>query len=370
VNELERFHACMAYQEVDHAPFWNWGPWEETAERWKREGHRPDVDQPDRECDGYTAAAWFNPTPAFERKIIAEDENTISYVTSEGSVIREMKAFGGSSMPQFIRFPVETREDFRQYWRQRMNPDLTQRVGSNWKERLQNARRPDRPFFAWGNLWAGFFGPLRNLVGVERLCELFYDDPAFLEEMMDADADFTIAVMSQILDVVAVDAFWFWEDMAYKTAPLVSPDLARRYMFPRYRRVVDYLVGRGVKYFALDSDGHIDPLIPVWMDAGINILFPFEAQAGMDVLAVRSKYGRSLRMFGGVDKRTLAKGPAAIDAELARLKPLIEEGGYIPHTDHMIPPDVSFQDYCHYMARLQETCGKRWSRPNLPIACC
>jgi len=59
-----------------------------------------------------------------------------------------------------------------------------------------------------------------------------------------------------------------------------------------------------------------------------------------------------------VDKRALAHGPAAIDAELVRLKPLIAEGGYIPHTDHTCPPDISFVNYCYYLKRLVEVCGR------------
>jgi uroporphyrinogen decarboxylase len=127
-------------------------------------------------------------------------------------------------------------------------------------------------------------------------------------------------------------------------------------MLPRYRKVVDFLRGRGVKYIGLDSDGLIDPLIPVWLDAGLNCLYPFEVQAGMDVLAVRKKYGKELRIWGGVDKRALASGPVAIDTELARLHPLMTEGGYIPHTDHSLPPDISFQNYIYFMKKMSEIC--------------
>ena len=81
----------------------------------------------------------------------------------------------------------------------------------------------------------------------------------------------------------------------------------------------------------------------MWLDAGLNFLYPFEVQAGMDVLAVRKKYGRELRIWGGVDKRVLAQAQAEMDAELVRVRPLMEEGGYLPHTDHSVPPDVSFQ---------------------------
>ena len=101
-------------------------------------------------------------------------------------------------------------------------------------------------------------------------------------------------------------------------------------MLPRYRKVIDFARSRGVRYFGLDSDGQIDPLIPVWMDAGIDILYPFEVQAGMDVLAVRRKYGKSLRIWGGVDKRVLAPGKEAIDAELRRVAPLIPKAVTCP----------------------------------------
>ena len=124
-------------------------------------------------------------------------------------------------------------------------------------------------------------------------------------------------------------------------------------MLPGYRRVIEFGRSRGVHLFGLDSDGNIDPLIPVWMDAGIDILYPFEVQAGMDVLAVRKKYGKDLRIWGGVDKRCLAGGPAAIDEELERIGPLIGEGGYVPMLDHSAPPDIPFQNYCYFLKKLE-----------------
>ncbi|MBI2201520.1 MAG: hypothetical protein HYU43_06220, partial [Armatimonadetes bacterium] len=236
---------------------------------------------------------------------------------------------------------------------------LTRRIGPDWKEQLKAIRARPMPFVVVSDRWGGFFGPLRNLTGVERLCTLLLDDPAFVEEMMEADADFILAMMQPILDVVAIDAFAFWEDMAYRTAPLISPDMARRYLLPRYRRVADFLRGRGVPFIGLDSDGYIHPLIPIWLDAGLNFLYPFEVQAGMDVLAVRRKYGRELRLWGGFDKRTLARSPQAIDAEIERLKPLMAEGGFIPHTDHSAPPDISFPNYLYYLERMGAACGGR-----------
>ena len=376
MNDLERFHCCMDYGAVDHHPFWGWGAWPETLEKWREQGYEADGEATAEEKQAFDRWGtmsirprgdrrqvfdnWFYPCPQFAHEVLEEDDHTVVYVNIEGIVMRELKVNPMSSMPEFVRFPVETREDFRRFRRERMRDDLCERIGPDWKDQLRGFRREECPFIVWADRWGGFFGPLRNLVGLERLCTLFYDDPAFVEEMMDADADFLIAMMSQILDVVEVDAFLFWEDMAYKTAPLISPELARRYMLPRYKRVVDMVRSRGVRLVGLDSDGCMESLIPVWLDAGINVLFPFEMQAGMDVLEVRKKYGKDLRLWGGVDKRALSRGPADIDSELRRIRPLIEEGGYIPHLDHFVPPDVSLANYRYYMARLSDLCHGRW----------
>jgi uroporphyrinogen decarboxylase len=346
----------MNYRPVDRVPYAvHMGAWPETVERWKREGYRSEDEPlfPDRDTWMWFGG-WFFPNPPFEHTVLEEDERTITYVNHEGILMRERKDQPYSSMPQFLRFPVETPADFRAFWRDRMQPDLAARIGADYADRLAAHRNRDCPLIVISDRWGGFFGPLRNLTGVEKLCMLFYDDPLFLEEMMEATADFIIAMMGRILDHTDIDCYGFWEDMAYRTGPLVGPQMMRRYMVPRYRRVVEFVRSRGVELIALDSDGDISELIPCWLEAGINVLYPFEVQAGMDVLEVRRRYGRDLRMWGGIDKRVLAQSPEAIDRELARIRPLIEAGGYVPSPDHSLPPDVSFDNYRYFMDALRE----------------
>ncbi|MGI6704891.1 MAG: uroporphyrinogen decarboxylase family protein [Clostridia bacterium] len=355
MNARERFWNTMEYKPVDRSLYIRDYGWPETHQRWEKEGYdskKEPLFQDDRIA---WEAGWFFPNPPFERKVISEDDNKVLYINHEGILMRERKDNPFSSMPQFVRFPVETREDFRKFMKERMQPNMASRLGENWVQKLEKYKKRDYPLIVISDRWGGFFGPLRNLVGVKKLCMLFYDDPAFVEEMMDAIADHIIAIMDKILDHTDVDVFGFWEDMAYKTGPLIGSHLVRQYMLPRYRRVVDFLKSRSVKWISLDSDGQITSLIPVWLNAGINLLYPFEVQAGMDVNQVRREFGRNLRLMGGIDKRTLAAGPAEIDAELARIRPLIEEGGYLPRLDHSVPPDVSFSNYCYYMNRLYDT---------------
>lgn len=357
MTERERFHACLRYEAVDVVPHWTWGGWPETIERWMGEGYRPEVDDVRQGASPvHWIGHWFFPHPPFEHQVLEEDEKHVLYVNHEGILMRERKDNPHSSMPQFVKFPVTNREEFRAFWAERMRPDPAQRIGPEWQATLRHLRESEIPIVIISDRWGGFFGPIRNLVGVEALCMLFYDDPAFIEEMMDADADFIIAMMDRILGEGPIDAFAFWEDMAFKTGPLLTPGLARKFMLPRYRRVVDFLRSRGVEWIGVDSDGQIGSLIPTWIDAGLNFVYPFEVQAGMDVLAVRKQYGRDLRLIGGVDKRSLTGGPPAIETELARVRPLIDDGGYIPMLDHSCPPDISWDNYRYYMRRLRQVC--------------
>jgi uroporphyrinogen decarboxylase len=354
MNDRERFHSTMNYGARDRAPFheFPWPTWPETEEIWAKEnGYNPA--KTGFGCDRWVVEfSWFFPTPPFEGTIVEEDETTVTFVDPQGIIMREFKKNPQSSMPQFVRFPVETREDFRKFWSERMKADLTARIGPDWREKLAVHRNRDYVLVVLADRWGGFFGSLRNLVGVERLCTLFYDDPAFIQEMMEADADFLIAMLGQMLEHTSIDVFGFWEDMAYKAGPLIGPNMVRKYMVPCYRKVIDFARSRGVKWFTLDSDGDVRKLIRPWMDAGIDILYPWEVQCGMDVNAVRKEYGHDLRLWGGMDKRALVLGKAAIDAEIARHKQLIDDGGYVPMLDHSAPPNIPYANYCYFMEQL------------------
>ncbi|MFH1568713.1 MAG: uroporphyrinogen decarboxylase family protein, partial [Gemmatimonadota bacterium] len=134
-----------------------------------------------------------------------------------------------------------------------------------------------------------------------------------------------------------------------KGGPLLSPATYRQFVWPHLRRLVDFLHGHGVRYVALDTDGDPTVLLPLIMEAGVDIIWPVERASGVSPMAWRRRFGRDLRIWGGVDKRVLSLGRQAIRAHLAELIPLIEEGGFIPTIDHTVPPDVSWDDFRDYM---------------------
>jgi uroporphyrinogen decarboxylase len=176
--------------------------------------------------------------------------------------------------------------------------------------------------------------------------------------MMEERADRLIEITGEVMKHTGIDVFWYWEDMAYKAGPLVGPEMYRTFAFKHYRRVNDWLNARGIQYIGLDSDGDITGLIPIWLDSGINMLWPFECQSGMDVVQVRRQYGHGLILMGGIDKRALAPGGKTMRAEVDRVMPLIEDGGYIPELDHSVPPDVSWPNFIEFVDYAKSRLGR------------
>jgi uroporphyrinogen decarboxylase len=123
----------------------------------------------------------------------------------------------------------------------------------------------------------------------------------------------------------------------------------REFMLEPLKRVVRVLRSHGVDTIIVDSDGNNDVLIPLWLEAGVNGLRPFEVAAGCDPLRTRREYGKDLIIQGGIDKRALAGTPEDITREILRQVPwLCLRGGYFPQVDHLVPPDVSLSNYTHY----------------------
>jgi len=185
---------------------------------------------------------------------------------------------------------------------------------------------------------------------------LFYDDPDWVHEMMDYLAKFYCQVIRKALEEIKdIDFATFWEDMCYKTGSLLSPDMFKEFMSPCYEKVTSLLHNYGIDIIFVDCDGNIEELIPLWLEVGVNGMYPIEVASGMDPVALRKKYGNNLLLVGGVDKQAIAKGKEAIDLELkSKLPFLCLTKGYIPLIDHLVPPDVSFDNYMYYLKRMKE----------------
>ncbi|HOX05654.1 MAG TPA: uroporphyrinogen decarboxylase family protein [Planctomycetota bacterium] len=362
MNHRERFRAIMDFRPFDRPPVWFFGTWRETAERWRREGWRegqtlaeatgmdPDWEDGMWEAHGLVRVSPLSP----EKSAVLEETDEYRVVrTSLGAVLKEGKA--ASSIPQHIEEALKpTRESWERFKRF-LDPHDPARRPAGWEATADAlARRERTTCFLAGSL----YGWPRNWLGTEGVSYLPYDDPALFEEIIEYVSEYFMALYRPVLARAQFDFAYFFEDCCFNTGPLFSPEIYRKFYDRHYRRMIDFYHSAGVRFVMIDSDGKVDDLLPCWLDSGFDIVFPIEVGTWKaNPRAFRRKYGRRVRMLGGVDKHVIPRGEAAIRAELDPLRGLVAEGGYIPIPDHRIPPDCSLEQFRTYVGVFKEVFG-------------
>lgn len=290
--------------------------------------------------------------PEYESRVIAEDDRTITYINAIGQTEKAIK--GSYSMPMYVDWPVKDRESWEEHKR-RLDPNTPGRWPADWENYARELNSQDDPVVLQVG---GFYGHLRDWIGSEKILYMFHDDPNLIDEMMEHMLYLELDIIERVLKDVKVDEADFWEDMAYKSGPFISPAMVRKFMVPRYKKITELLRDNGVDIIWVDCDGNLDDLIPLWLESGINYVWPLEQAAANDAIALRKKYGNELILGGAIDKRELAKGEEEIRKELMSKVPfLLEQGGYFPSVDHLVPPDISFKNYCCYINTVREIAG-------------
>ncbi|MDP7415993.1 MAG: uroporphyrinogen decarboxylase family protein [Dehalococcoidales bacterium] len=291
--------------------------------------------------------------PVFEQKVLREDGRHRVETTYGGATVEVSKEHP-LAMPRYLDHPVKDWASWREY-KKRLDPDTPERWPRDWEAYVARRNSQDAPTLL---MLAGFFGMLREWAGLERLLFMFYDEPDLVEDMMEQMLYLVMGVAKRALRDLRVECVRFWEDMAYKAGPLISPAMVRKFMLPHYRKITDFLHSQGIDIIHLDSDGNVNELIPIWLEVGINFPWPLEVAAGMDGVALRKKYGKDIILGGNIDKRAFIKGKDVLREEVMSKVPyLVETGAFFPGIDHSTPPDVPFENFCYFINLLREIGG-------------
>jgi len=200
-------------------------------------------------------------------------------------------------------------------------------------------------------------GRIRDMLTFEGLAYAMYDYPEMVEDMVETACVLVEDFLDQVLGEIDFDYACGWEDICFKNGPIVSVDFFKNVVTPRYKRISRKLHAVGIDLWYTDCDGDVRPILPYFLEGGINCLFPYEVNSCAHPAELLEEYGKELRIMGGVDKIQLAKGPEAIRAYLETLVPLVERGGYIPFCDHRCPPNVKPEDYLYYLDLKEEMFG-------------
>ena len=326
-------------------------------DRWRRESGQPDLNL--SRVFGYDPgfampALESGPFPHFEEKVLGE---TVEHVISRdwrGITVRNRR--DGGSMPEFMDYPVKTPQDWERMKEERLRlDDADRRVTQNWTEfraRLaQTGEAVQVGVYPWG-----VFGTARDLLGAEELLVSFYSEPEMVRDMMQHLTSRWLGLWERVAAEVQIDHIHIWEDMSGKQGSLLSPAMTAGFMMPCYDRIAAFARAHGVRLISVDTDGDCSELVPLMMRHGVNVFFPFEVQAGNDILTYRKQYP-TLGIMCGLDKRALAGTRADIDREVERARAMIQQGRYVPGFDHLIPPDVGWENFQYAATRLRQVCG-------------
>ena len=369
MNDRERMLGTIRFEKTDRPFRWETpGIWSQTVARWATEGLPAETVASGikmLEFLGYDKLDWVAETqwardpfvPLFERKIIEDDGECVIIRDIDGITKKILKINPELSMPQFLRFPVETTKDYINEIEWRLDPKDGRRFADGFEARADELSHREYPL---GLFVMGPFGHARNLMGEENLMYAFYDDAKLIRLIIKKWRDFYLELLSRVCKTAVPETIMIWEDMCYKNGPLVSPDLFREFMLSGLRDIISYAKSLGIEGIWVDNDGDCRKMIPLYIEAGANGFYPFECKAGMDIVEIRKQYGKKITIIGGIEKQTLSDEMTEqdmIDEINRKVIPMFELGGYIPMLDHSAPPNISFGRFMRFLEYIRELPG-------------
>ncbi len=315
--------------------------WGETEKLWHKQGLP----------EGVSSATFFD----FDIRAIGADlslqlpaqkiEETDEYLierNANGVTLKRHKLESGHT-PHWINHTIKTRQDWldlKPRWAARK-----ERIPANAKP-AYDAHRKDNKFVCM-SLAEPYEGcwPILGQVGIFTA---MLDDPLFVTDMFKTYTDMVCDMFDlMIQEGLDFDGVWFWGDVGYRNATLFSPRIYEELLWPCHKRLCDKVKSLG-KVSVLHSCGKIEVLIPKFIEAGFDAIQPIEAKVGQDVRELKKRYGNAITFFGNMDVRKLSGTKKDVEEEvLGKLKIAMQGGGYIFHSDHSVPPTVSFDNYRH-----------------------
>ena len=367
----ERCMNILHYKDTDRIPAVHFGYWGELLVEWAEQGHISMEMAKGAVRDGSPVQAeldkiigwdctWHNCVypklglyPAFKREVIETLPDGSQRVLTDKGVIEKFKP-GIVSIPSEDDYLLKDRKAFEEFFLPKMQY-LEDRAKSEDLIRQYNGKLEyDAPI---GLRVGSVLGDIRDITTVMGMSYLMYDeDEELFADIVDAYAEMQYKCVETALKTgLKFDFAHYWEDICFKSGPLLSPEVFDELCRKHYKKRNDLLHKYGIDIISLDCDGVTEKLIPTWLETGVNVLFPIEVGVWGDQFEpARKKYGKEILGVGGMDKTAFRKDKAAVDTELERLKRLFDMGGFIPCPDHRLMPGSKFELVQYYAEEIKK----------------
>lgn len=347
LSSRERVQRAFNRQDQDRVPRYE-SFWEDTVKRWSGEGLRTDrqsgaLEALDTLQADMRSLGWYWPE-AFRgtEEIIEQDEETKVVRTANGAILRYF--LNKTSTPEHVDWECKEPDIWHDKYRAAIVDQEVQIDIDGAREAYRIGRERDQ--------WCFYptvesFECLRAMVGDEHFLMAMVEEPEWIQDMARCLTDNVLRNLDALLAAgIEFDGLWVYGDMAFNKGTFCSPQMYRELIWPQHKRFADWAHEHGMKMI-YHTDGNVNDVIPLYLEAGFDSLQPLEAKANMDIRELCPQYGDQLTFFGNIDVMVLAFG--SLDDIEAEIEAKITAGkatqSYICHSDHTIPPQVSWERF-------------------------
>jgi uroporphyrinogen decarboxylase len=339
----ERVNRMFARQDQDRIPRHD-SFWPETIARWQKEGLKGDHHDVLKLLDSdFETLCWSWPAPfPGQREVLSQDNETETVRDAWGGITRVWK--GRSGTPEHVGFGCDSREAWEKTYRPAM---LAADIQVD--PRLAAVRYRDaRILGKWTHLTGvEGFEALRRLIGDEVSLMSMIEDPEWISDIVNTHTDIVLRNYEALLATgIEPDGLWIYGDMAYNHSTMCSPGMYRELVWPSHQRMAQWARQHGM-HIIYHTDGRASGVLDLYLEAGIECLQPLEAKAGMDVRQLAPTHGDRLAFFGNIDVMKMGTNDLDLLEEEIRTKFAagMQTRGYAYHSDHSVPPQVSWDTY-------------------------
>lgn len=346
----ERISRLLKHQPVDRIGLFEhfWG---DTHKAWVAAGKiRPDEDL-NAHFNYDMNTCWPTNMVAdldFQNVVLEENAESCLQKDGNGAILRLNKMHDGT--PEHVDFSVKTYADWKRLIAPILKVDRRRINFQGYREaRARAAQR--QQFFCWSGV--NVFELMHPVCGHENMLVGMALEPEWIREMVETYSDLVVQLQELLFaEEGKPDGIWYYEDMGFKERPFMSPEMYRELVMPGHRKTFDYAHRQGLPVI-VHSCGFVEPLLPDLVAAGMDALQVMEVKAGMDSCRVKRAFGDRIALIGGIDVRCLyGNDLAAVDRELEKRVPVLMEGsGYVLHSDHSIPANVTYETYSYFIRR-------------------
>ncbi len=339
MTSSERVSLALKHESADRIALQD-SPWGTTVTRWRKEGLPENVSPADffgYEFEHIGGDLSFR----FPSKTLENTDQYTIYTDANGRTLKNWK--NTTSTPMLIDYAIKTRDD----WEKNKHLLIPSRDRINWDSVAQAYKRiRERGKFLCFSGGVGYQATTGK-IHLENMLMAMATDPEWIKDAINTGADLTLGLFKMLIDEgYKFDGCWSSDDLGYRNGLMFSPQEFRDLVLPAHKRLCDFCHENGV-FAILHSCGNFNEVVPDLIEIGWDCLQPLEVKAGMDVIELKRKFGDRISLMGGIDVRVMADGTdEELEEEIGKKITIAKEnGGYIYHSDHSVPDNVSFQRY-------------------------